>query len=335
MRSLIFEPYSLVRNASCSPLLKLPLEIRNKIWASLLGDRLIHFEYVDRDSASASPDGCSRSWHSTVCQYDCPENEVTQDDLAQKHAHSRCAIHLERSRGDNPHIDYGCRLKREQSLYEEMHLTALRVCRQIYNEADRVLWSTNTFSFHDEATFRHFMGTRTACQKRLLRKLRLQINCVANEEAAWSRVLGITLIRSLVGLRSLRLQMNHTMDTETYQWIKALGLGKMMQMRLGFVQKMKVLPLSEVEVFVCDDSGGWPRKGEVMWAAEDRAEYADAIRRLLLDPKGVEKYAQDQEELKESHRQERERKRENQALRAAMQQNLIEFDKVWLQSFNL
>ena len=308
MRSLTFEPHSLVRNASRSPLLQLPLEIRDKIWAALLGNRLIHFEYVDGDSASASPDGCLRSWHSTVCQYDCPENEVTQDDVARKHAHSRCAIHL---LGYDTLVGGNCRLKREQSLYEEMHLTALRVCRQIYTEANSVLWSTNTFSFYDEATFRHFMDTRTTCQKRSLKKLRLQINCVANEEAAWSRVLGMKLIRSLVGLRSLRLQMNHITDVETYQWAKALGLEKMMQGRLVFVQKMKVLPLNEVEVFVGDDSLRWPRAGAVMWAAEDRAEFAEAIRRVLLDPDGAEKYVQDQEELKE------ERKRERQALEAA------------------
>ena len=157
MRSLTFEPHSLVRNASCSPLLQLPLEIRNKIWASLLGDRLIHFEYVNMDSAGARPDECLRSWHSTVCQYDRPENEVEQDDIAWKQSHSRCAIHVARRHGSKPHIGYGCGLKRELPPYEEMHLTALRVCRQNYNEADRVLWSTNTFSFDDEVTFRRFM----------------------------------------------------------------------------------------------------------------------------------------------------------------------------------
>ena len=302
MRNLTFEPHSLVRNASCSPLLRLPLEIRDKIWASLLGDRLIHFEYIDMDPAYDIPDECLQSWHSTVCQYDCPENEVTQDDLARKHTHSRCAIHIEQY---DTLVGKDCRLKHGQSHHEETHLTALRVCRQMYNEANSVLWSTNTFSFNNEATFRQFMGARTGCQKRLLKKLRLQINSVANEEAAWSRVLGVTLIRSLRGLRSLRLQMNYLLDTEGYQWIKARGLDRMMQTRLPFVQKMKVLPLSEVEVFVCDDSARWPRAGAVMWAAEDRAEYADAVRRVLLDPKGVEKYAQDQEESKEERKRER------------------------------
>ena len=240
-----------MRNASCSPLLRLPLEIRDKIWASLLGDRLIHFEYIDMDPAYSIPDECLRSWHSTVCQHDCPESEVTQDDLARKHAHSRCSIHLEQY---DTLVGEDCRLKRGQSHYEEMHLTALRVCRQMYNEANSVLWSTNTFSFNNEATFRLFMGARTACQKLFLKRLRLQINSVANEEALWSRVLGVTLIRSLRGLRSLRLQMNYLLESDGYQWIKARGLDKIMQTRLPFVQRMKVLPLNEVEVFVCDDS---------------------------------------------------------------------------------
>ena len=273
-----------------------------KIWASLLGNRLIHFEYVDMDSASASPDGCLRSWHSTVCQYDCPENEMGEADMLLKHSHLRCAIHLERI-GLNLHTGYDCPLKLEQSRYEEMHLTALRVCRQIYNEASRVLWSTNTFSFHDEASLGHFMGTRTTCQKRSLQQLRLQIDSVAREETAWSRVLNMKLISSLRGLRSLRLQMNHILDTENYQWMKARGFDNMIQLRLGFVQNMKVLPLNEVEVFVCDDTELWPVKEAVLWDAEDRAEFADTIRRILLDPKGVEKYAQVQEELKELRRQ--------------------------------
>ena len=224
-------------------------------------------------------------------------------DRGLKHSHLGCIIHLPRLLGAKPPFCYRCPLKLNQSRYEEMHLTALRVCRQIYNEADRVLWSTNTFSFHEKDTLRHFMGTRTTCQKRSLQKLRLQIDSVANEEKAWSSVLGLKLIRSLHGLRSLRLQMNDIMDADNYQWMKAHGLDNMIQMRLGFVQKMKVLPLNEVEVFVCEENEPWPVKDAVLWDAEDRAEFADTIRRILLDPKGGEKYAQVQEELKELRRQ--------------------------------
>ncbi len=37
---------SIARNASQSPLLQVPLEIRNQVWESVLGDRLIHMEYT-------------------------------------------------------------------------------------------------------------------------------------------------------------------------------------------------------------------------------------------------------------------------------------------------
>ena len=170
---------------------------------------------------------------------------------------------------------------------------------------------------------------------RLLKKLRLQMNCVAKEEVAWSRVLGVGLIRSLVGLRSLRLQINHSMDAAGYQWSKAredeFSLCKIIQVRLGFVQRMKVLPLTEVEVFVGDYSErcreGWKGWTEnAMWAAGDRTEYADVIRRILLDPKGAEKWAQDLEEWKEIYRRHTERTRERLALRAAIQRNPSDHD---------
>ena len=245
---------------------------------------------------------------------------MTEQDMAWRHSHLRCAFHLEH-------------FTRRHSIYEEMHLTALRICRQIHNEADRVLWSTNTFSFADAATFGRFMDTRTTCQKRFLKNLRLQMNRIPNQEADWSRVLSMKLIRSLVGLRSLRLQINHTMDPKRYQSIGALwddfDWCNVIQMRLRFLRRMKVLPLTEVEVFVGDYGMTLPSIRQVIWVAKDRTEYADAIRRILLDPEGAESYAQDRKELKEFHRQEREGTRESQASRAATQQKLIELDAVW------
>ena len=254
---------------------------------------------------------------------------MRQGDINKEHSHSRCLIHTE---FDYAVGDDTCHLKREQSFYQEMHLTALRVCRQIYSEANRVLWSTNTFSFHDVVTFYHFMDTRKTYQKRLLQKLRLQVKCVPDQEGPWSYVLDMKFIRSLVGLRSLRLQINHKMDAAGYQRIKALwddsDWRTAIQMRLRFVQRLKVLPLTEVEVFIGDYSCE-RSNDKFMFTVEDRTEYADAIRRILLDPKGAESYVQDRKDLKEFHRQEREGTRESQALRAATQQKLIEFDAEW------
>ena len=277
--------------------------------------------------ASTTQDENLRSWSSTVCQYDRPENEVGEDDITWNLSHSRCLFHAARRNGEYDYWFYCCGSKRERSTHEEIPLTALRACRQIYNEADRVLWSTNTFSFDDDITFLRFMDTRTTCQKRSLKKLRLQTNAVEDED--WSSVLSIKLIRSLVGLRSLRLQINLFMPAKRYEWIKAHGYDwnpREMQRRLKFVQRMKVLPLTEVEVFIGDYSNLVDES--LSWTAEDRTEYADVIRRTLLDPEGAEKYAQDQEDVKESNRQKRERKMERQALRAATPRKTSEHESV-------
>ena len=177
---------------------------------------------------------------------------------------------------------------------------ALRVCRQIYIEANDVLWSTNTFSFNDAAiSLDHFMDARTTRQKRSLRKLRLQMDWVWGEDKPYNRVLGMTLIKSLTGLRSLRLQINHSMEAALYQQMKARGneLGLFQTRYLAFVHKMAVLPLINVEVFVGDRSQ--PVNVDALWTAEDRMEYAEGIRKLLADPRGAELYTQKQEGLQD------------------------------------
>ena len=186
--------------------------------------------------------------------------------------------------------------KYKQSGHESMHLTALRVCRQIYIEANDVLWSTNTFSFNDAAiSLDRFMSARTTRQKRSLRKLRLHMDWVWDEDKSYNRALGMTLIKSLTGLRSLRLQINHSMEAAHYQQMRALGDELFQTRYLAFVHKMAVLPLTNVEVFVGDRSQS--SYVELLWTEADRMEYAEGIRKILLDPKGAEIYAQKQDLL--------------------------------------
>ncbi|CAF9934808.1 hypothetical protein IMSHALPRED_009841 [Imshaugia aleurites] len=67
---------------------------------------------------------------------------------------------------------------------------------------------------------------------------------------------------------------------------------------------MAILPLTNVEVSIGDyDTRKYsPRR------ATKRMEYAEGIRKMLLDPMGPEKYAQKKEELQEFYRQENKRK---------------------------
>lgn len=195
-----------------------------------------------------------------------------------------------------------------------MHLTALRVCRQMYNEANNVIWTTNTFSFNDaDGTFTAFMEARTTLQKQLLRKLRLQMDWVYEDDQSWNRLLRMTLIRSLTVLRSLLLQVNHAMEAAFYQSVKAPGndLGLFQMRQLAFVNKLAILLLTDVEVFVSDfpqPVDEPPRDLSGLWTTEDRMEYAEGIRKVLIDPKGADKHAQEQKELQEFYRQEREKK---------------------------
>ena len=82
----------MARNASTSFSLRLPLEIRNKIYSELLGDRLIHLRYTDdrtlaylkRENGKAPASACT-AWRHVICQTDCPENDedvkITYPDL--------------------------------------------------------------------------------------------------------------------------------------------------------------------------------------------------------------------------------------------------------------
>ncbi len=174
-----------------------------------------------------------------------------------------------------------------------MHLTLLRVCRQIYNEANHVLWTTNTYSFNDAGySLCRFIDDRTTHQKRLLRKLRFQMDWVWGEERNWKHWLKITLIRSLTGLRSLRLQINHSVEdafTHTGEpWVAEFGLFNRGQVKL--IHRMAMLPLTDVKIYLGDRSQ--LQIPATFWRAENQKACAEWIRKILLDPKGAETLAQ-------------------------------------------
>lgn len=293
----------------------------------MLGDRLIHLELMGARRGHTAT-GERWSCKHIVCRRDRPEHEMTEEEIGWRQPHQHC--HHELS------VKWGNRsMARNIPDPESMHLTVLRVCRQIYSEANDILWATNTFSFEDaDPTFVDFMESRTTRQKQLLGKLRLQMDWVYEDDKSWNRVLRMTLIRSLIGLRTLRLQINHSMKAEVYQFAKARGneLGLFQMRQLEFVDKLAILPLTNVEVFVSDfpqlvdyspDEDEPPADTRISWTAGDRLEYAEGIRKILLDPKGADIYAQKQKVLQEIYREDRERKKEQQASRDAKRAELL------------
>lgn len=176
---------SIARNASDSPLLRLPFEIRNKIWIEVLGERLIHLDCrpdIESDSdtdeeshpemvrggASFSiPSSCLRH---KVCEHDCPEDEPDgkvlnagdRDGCYWIWSHHLCTADF-----DLPETLHSIKCGNNETL----QLSLLPVSRQMYVEVNRVLWTTNTFSFAHGTMFQDFLMRRNVHQKRMIRSL--------------------------------------------------------------------------------------------------------------------------------------------------------------------
>ena len=86
----------------------------------------------------------------------------------------------------------------------------LSVSRQIYQEAFKVFWSTNTFSFDDPYSFVEFLGSLTRSQKRHLTKLHVVRRLYDSGPRDWEYELGYVErnrnnLRLLQGLKTLHL----------------------------------------------------------------------------------------------------------------------------------
>ena len=317
--NLLRSRYSIKQNALTSPLLRLPLEIRNRIWSEVLGDRLIHLWYLYDDEVSFETNEELHSglhwsselkttygsaWRHVVCEKDCPENQedekrTTSDgETYSITSHQICEMNLHYE-PIKPNKIY------KESYYdgrEMMRLSVLRSCRQIYVEANIILWTTNTFSFADATTLKRFMMTRTIHQKRSIESIRLQMEFNSYGYKEWNTALNMPLVRSLYGLRRLRLRIEHEMDARTYEYAKSHNLLFTTSYCEG-LQKVSTLPLTQVEI-VARNPLYIPEHD--LWTKADREDFAEGLRKILLNPKGAQIYADDQLRRKEACRKRQE-----------------------------
>ena len=281
---------SIERNAKVSPLLKLPSELRDRIWIEVLGGRLIHLDFDEDDDLSDSEslsDSGQLHWKHEVCQHDCQEN---RSDRKAPRPHFECRFREE-------HLYFDMFDKDRRPLYDDatLHLTALRASRQLYVEANRVLWTTNTFSFPDGPAFREFMKTRNFHQKRLIRSLRFEMQWGYGREAPWNSALGMALVKSLTGLQTLRLQIECDLEKEVWDHNKDRFV-RLTAYTEG-LRKLSILPLTSVEIAVrtLTDERTLTLLRQVaipseLWQEADRDRCAQDLKALLLDPKGAQVY---------------------------------------------
>jgi len=164
-------------NASSSPLLRLPPEIRNRIWRQVLGDRMIHILYHDDDALYYGKNDDMHAYRNWSVD--------PQKNYGSPFRHLVCEDHGPEDREDEnvfPHLlcwpDYELpdpTAKVDFSDHETMRPSLLRVCVQIYAEANSIVWTTNCFAFDNAMTFKRFVMMRNTYQKGMIHGLRIQM----------------------------------------------------------------------------------------------------------------------------------------------------------------
>lgn len=326
---------SIARNASTSPLLTLPLEIRNKIWTEVLGDRLIHldyfydddFDFEDNESlhrgwkySEALGKYYGSAWRHVVCEDDGPENRPIEKRIIDEgeeyeqtvsfRPHQFCDTDYEEPNPAYPVKFYD---------HETMRLTVLRSCRQIYVEANQILWTTNTFSFGYEAAFQRFMMTRNIHQKRLIRNLRMHMDFELGSRQGWNSSLNMSVVRSLSGLQTLRLYIVHNLPTDFYHSYFSRNNSLFIRSFYEGLYRLSTLPLNSAEIAL---RNAHYRNSEEHWTQSQRDDVAGHLQRMLLDPKGAEIYEETQRKEKEEVRIRREREmKTKEAMRRSLGRN--------------
>ena len=319
---------SIARNASTSPLLNLPPEIREKIWKEVLGNNLIHLVYLYGDDVDFETNESLHSsinysrkagksygsaWRHLVCEEDCAERRPDEkqtyeatDEVYWLRPHQLCKPHYDEPAPDESPIEFWD--------HETMRLTILRVSNQTYVEANRVLYASNTFSFADGITCKRFMMTRNIKQKRMIKSLRFEMEWWLETHKEWNSALTMPLVRSLSGLRNLRLLIIHDLEADIYNAVKGNFLHSTSWCE--GLRKISILPLTSAEVHV--RSAGLSSETRTYWTESDMAEVADGLREILLNPKGAEVYAEAREKEQEQGRRNREREAKMRASRTML-----------------
>lgn len=213
-----------------------------------------------------------------------------------------------KERHANCNIDESGRkfLRKEDRQALRVDLNVLGVCRQLYEEANHLLWATNTFSFEDPKTFEKFFGSLNPAQKRNLTSVHISADIGRHgswydspyqrarwDNNYWGRALNMSNLNMLRGVQALHLCLNQVFECVHY------GVGndpaeqqieKAQQADMESILRLRALSVKHVTVVMSDDARKLDRDGTsaFKWTAIKKNEYAESIRVQLVDPRGAE-----------------------------------------------
>ncbi len=335
------------RNATTSPLLKLPGEIRDKILMMVIGDRLIHIQYrwkrpfnqgeirfPVRDLMYKPTESNRKNSSCYVCSEDITETQIRQEsrqglsiapkmDTEEQTKEETKEKNKEDTEKDSevdseektdeyyikPSFERHKHCYEERDITQEIHFEVLGASRQLYEEGNYLLWTTNTFSFKDAWTMRTFFDSLNLAQKRKLRKLHITTCITALETRMplltlsypWERAVAQDLkhLKNLTTLH-LRLQLEDTRlpnpaeqlsvcrNEITHSWdpeiVAEAQRWWLFYESLGLLS-FRTLPLKEVTVVTSDDERWYSERqlSQFRWTAAEKNEFSDEYEAKLLD----------------------------------------------------
>ena len=189
----------------------------------------------------------------------------------------------------------------------KVDLNVLGVSRQLYEEANVLMWKTNTFSFDDPQSFEKFFGSLNPAQKRNLTHIHINVHIgyyfstlttvhqrSRYDELYWGKALKMSTLRMLQGVQTLHLCINLgyqgyfpalSKDASEEQIIRN------QQADMEPILRLRALSVKNVTVIVSDEARKLEEGHKIAprWTMMRKNEYAESIRVQLADDKGAER----------------------------------------------
>ena len=228
-----------------------------------------------------------------------PEGESAESYIAScKDRHASCAMC-----GSGPMF-----VREEERQALRVDLNVLGVCRQLYEEANHLLWATNIFSFEDPRTFEKFFNGLNPAQKRKLTSIHISADIGGGawfnsqyqrarwDSHYWGKALKTSNLNMLRGVQTLHLCINQRFDCVSWHApssgseVAERQLQEGLQADLESVLRLRALTLKHVTVVMSDDAVELERNGKstYRWTATKKNEYAEGVRANIVDPGGAD-----------------------------------------------
>ena len=274
-------------NAS-SPLLSLPLEIKNLIYELIFGGNIIHI--------NQNPNKGGAKFKSTICRAAISEEEAQKnfDDEtnhewfvpANEDRHSCCRYRKGTTSGD------------ENQRPQLPRLDALRCCRQMYNEAHHVPYSANTFSCADPRTLQNFIHSlaRGDYDNHLaVRSLIIEVvyscasSCETSNHSNWRKTLS-TCAKHLKNLNRVNISLEWKCWSlgDVMREVEAKGINWRVPWISGILV-LKKLPLksatlviSDAKVYEAFHRFLSPSENPIRRTLQEKQEWARYVKEIIL-----------------------------------------------------